>query len=983
MLPLRSDAGGLTVKELDIELVSTNEDNGLNQRRSSKRTNSSSIEDVKPRSKLSFSSKMKDLRTHLLDLNYQISFNNASHVLSFEECKLVDCEVFIKLFKNFLDKELPDVEIMFPWLHGMHPNNYGQMSFLTSKNSNVDSARVISFSKPNEEEADNFNKFLETPNVRFLLPIRSSNIDGQTSSTYTSVITESTGIIRGSVSADDILLPEYGIPSLELYLTTVLPSAIFQIFSLELIIFDCKNCEVLPEFQNLDPETGINLRNFHIQVCKISHVSDFMIYCFNNDHFECINEKDKINKNNKCKCVSLARLLHIAQIVYQLQHPEIIKELKKDELLNFKKYNTFIINNPNEKILNDSDLMAIDSLPKDSSQKFQNELCSTYDLNVFHNWDSNYLYRERLEISKMSAATPIDGHVWFGNITDYECFQIKISLNESIPIINDNELNKFLLKIKKDPLYCDPKNSIVPLKRSDFKDKSKQEIDSMLIATPKTHWKFFVHCHEKAKFLTLEETKKLFENCHNLEQINIEFPVSGSLSLVDMSDEDILSIINICKLCYYKCNWEFPALFYCSDGYTETSLFGLCYLMYSQKIGVDEAILKLHYEYGRPFFIFKSDYGLLNKLELILTKMSVLNNNFETRDNFKLEENKLSIRTLLLSPKPRSRNNSVGLSNNFRSGVFGSNNTPQSLYPLQSLSSSSSSSSSSRPIPNSNTFISSTGQHVVQLRGQSQFGSCIKPGIGASSLILNRNGKHKSLVPIEGTFEQVEGSLPSRILNHLYLGSIDHANCIELLERLDITHIVSVGEKIRWVENIQYEIEVTDSGCEILTIKPGQTLNGYLLTINKIMRLNNINDDGIGTLTSTINDALKFIDDAYLNKGKVLVHCQVGVSRSATVCIAECCKRLNVSVARGYMFVRVRRLNVIIQPNLKLMYELFKWEEIDKNDKAYSIGKEERNNSECSWDSAVFEDPIEIEREVDWWVMCREVYNLNKNYIRS
>ncbi|GMF74692.1 unnamed protein product [[Candida] boidinii] len=93
------------------------------------------------------------------------------------------------------------------------------------------------------------------------------------------------------------------------------------------------------------------------------------------------------------------------------------------------------------------------------------------------------------------------------------------------------------------------------------------------------------------------------------------------------------------------------------------------------------------------------------------------------------------------------------------------------------------------------------------------------------------------------------------------------------------------------------------------------------------MKISNINDDGIGTLTTTINDALEFIETGYKKNGRALVHCQVGVSRSATVCIAEVMKRLNISLPRAYLFVRVRRLNVIIQPNLKLMYELFKWEE--------------------------------------------------------
>ena len=43
-----------------------------------------------------------------------------------------------------------------------------------------------------------------------------------------------------------------------------------------------------------------------------------------------------------------------------------------------------------------------------------------------------------------------------------------------------------------------------------------------------------------------------------------------------------------------------------------------------------------------------------------------------------------------------------------------------------------------------------------------------------------------------------------------------------------------------------------------------------------------------------------------------LVHCRVGVSRSATICIAEVMNELGMSFPRAYCFVRARRLNVIL-----------------------------------------------------------------------
>lgn len=47
------------------------------------------------------------------------------------------------------------------------------------------------------------------------------------------------------------------------------------------------------------------------------------------------------------------------------------------------------------------------------------------------------------------------------------------------------------------------------------------------------------------------------------------------------------------------------------------------------------------------------------------------------------------------------------------------------------------------------------------------------------------------------------------------------------------------------------------------------------------------------------------------------MHCRVGVSRSATICIAEVMDRFGLSFPRAYCYVRARRLNVIIQPHLR------------------------------------------------------------------
>lgn len=88
-----------------------------------------------------------------------------------------------------------------------------------------------------------------------------------------------------------------------------------------------------------------------------------------------------------------------------------------------------------------------------------------------------------------------------------------------------------------------------------------------------------------------------------------------------------------------------------------------------------------------------------------------------------------------------------------------------------------------------------------------------------------------------------------------------------------------------------------------------------------------------------------------------LVHCRVGVSRSATICIAEVMREFGLSYPRAYCFVRARRLNVIIQPHLRFSYELLKWEE----------ELQQRRG-----------EPVRRERE--WGDVCREIAAMNRPY---
>ena len=69
--------------------------------------------------------------------------------------------------------------------------------------------------------------------------------------------------------------------------------------------------------------------------------------------------------------------------------------------------------------------------------------------------------------------------------------------------------------------------------------------------------------------------------------------------------------------------------------------------------------------------------------------------------------------------------------------------------------------------------------------------------------------------------------------------------------------------------------------------------------------MRNISDDGIDSIRPHIEESNAFIEDARRAGGKVLVHCRVGVSRSATLTIAYLMKHLEMDLASAYLLCNI------------------------------------------------------------------------------
>lgn len=98
-------------------------------------------------------------------------------------------------------------------------------------------------------------------------------------------------------------------------------------------------------------------------------------------------------------------------------------------------------------------------------------------------------------------------------------------------------------------------------------------------------------------------------------------------------------------------------------------------------------------------------------------------------------------------------------------------------------------------------------------------------------------GDIASLVPDPpGWLSRMDGSLPSRVLDYMYLGNLGHANNTELLRELGIGQVLSVGEQLTWSEEEKEKWEK-----------------------DTVMFVNNVQDNGVDPLTEEFERCLEFI----------------------------------------------------------------------------------------------------------------------------
>uniref|UniRef100_A0A8C2HTQ9 Protein phosphatase Slingshot homolog 1 n=1 Tax=Cyprinus carpio TaxID=7962 RepID=A0A8C2HTQ9_CYPCA len=163
---------------------------------------------------------------------------------------------------------------------------------------------------------------------------------------------------------------------------------------------------------------------------------------------------------------------------------------------------------------------------------------------------------------------------------------------------------------------------------------------------------------------------------------------------------------------------------------------------------------------------------------------------------------------------------------------------------------------------------------------------------------MNRNLKeYKEFIDNEMLLILGQMDKATLIFDHLYLGSEWNASNLEELQETGVGYILNVTR-------------------EIDNFFPGTFCYHNV----------RVYDDETTDLLAHWNDTYNFIVKAKKNQTKCLVHCKMGVSRSASTVIAYAMKEYGWSLEKAYDFVKQKRS--ITRPNASFMRQLAEYEGI-------------------------------------------------------
>lgn len=136
---------------------------------------------------------------------------------------------------------------------------------------------------------------------------------------------------------------------------------------------------------------------------------------------------------------------------------------------------------------------------------------------------------------------------------------------------------------------------------------------------------------------------------------------------------------------------------------------------------------------------------------------------------------------------------------------------------------------------------------------------------------------------------------PVEILPFLYLGSAYQASRQDYLSGLRITALLNLSRR---------ELQPAGDHYDYKWIP--------------------VEDNNMADISSHFQEAIDFIDHVKQSGGKVLVHCEAGISRSPTICMAYIMRTQRLQLEEAFDLIKQRR--ALVSPNFSFMGQLQQFE---------------------------------------------------------
>lgn len=204
---------------------------------------------------------------------------------------------------------------------------------------------------------------------------------------------------------------------------------------------------------------------------------------------------------------------------------------------------------------------------------------------------------------------------------------------------------------------------------------------------------------------------------------------------------------------------------------------------------------------------------------------------------------------------------------------------------------------------------------------------------------------------------------PAKIMPYLYLGSEKNSLDLDHLKQLNIQAILNVAAEVN--NPYEYQFQSMDDMLS-QAITPSPSLSHASSVSSAASSIQTIPSSSLDTavayqklpwqhnqdnLAVELTKAIDIIDRARAAGQTILVHCQCGVARSATVIIAYVMKSLKMPMQEAYN--HVKRLAPPAGPNLGLLFQL---REFEQKTLMACIPEQQ----------IVVEEPILVDRPTSW-----------------